>query len=201
MPDRNDRNPQKFENLEPRQSDGYSATGAWGWWWVWFIILVCAFIWFAGWGWGSHGGWWWGNRRVAERFGAATGQSYNGPVGTPVGNGQPAEAPVLVANNKREFEGRPLQVSEAPVLEKVNNDVFWVGSNSSSPLLVVVNPAGNSAPAANVSPGESVNLTGTVEKAPAADQAKKEWGLDNAGAQKLEQEGAYLSANRASKAR
>lgn len=215
MPDRNDRDHQRFENLEPRCSDGYQATGgAWAWWWVWFIIPVCAFIWFAGWGWGSHGGWWWGSRRLAGQYGGANGAVYNGPVGTPIGSGQGyngrgsgtagqagANAPaVLVASNKREFEGQPLQVRGAPVTKKISNDVFWVGSNSSAPLLVVINPPASQALAGKIAPGESVNVSGTVEKAPPAAEAEKDWGLDDVGTRRLEQEGAYLNATGASQA-
>ena len=221
MPGRNDRDQQRFENLEPLRSDGYRATdGRWGWLWVWFIILICAFIWFAGWGWGSYGGWWWGTRRpVAQQSaGGVNVGGYDGGVGTPVapvnrGNAGPANGPsntagtpgeagangaaAVVATNKREFEGRPLQASGVRVVKKVTSHVFWVGSNTSAPLLVVATVPGNAAPAANLKPGETVNVSGTVEKAPPAAQAEKNWGLDHTGAARLEQEGAYLNATEA----
>jgi hypothetical protein len=201
LPERNDRDHPRFENLEPRRSDGYRATGgAWAWWWGWFIILVCAFVWFGGWGWGSYGGWWWGNHRFAGRYSKVNVGGYNGPVGTPVGDGQSPQAAVLIASNKREFEGQSLQVSGASVTKRVNNDVFWVGSNSSAPLLVVISAPANPASARNVTAGESVNVSGTIEKAPPADEAKKDWGLDDAGTQRLEKEGAYLNATDASRA-
>lgn len=224
MPERNDQDRQRFENLEPRPSDEYTATGGiWAWWWVWFIILACAFIWFAGWGWGSRGGWLWGNRQpTAQRnAGGVNGPTYNGPVGTPVppANSGPAgapangsastagtagaagaNAPALTASNKREFEGKALEASGVPVLKKVTNHVFWVGpNNSAAPLLVVVSASGN-ALAANLQTGETVNVSGTVEKAPPAAKAEKNWGLDNTEAARLQQEGAYLNATQANPA-
>lgn len=212
MPGRNDRDQQKFENLQPRPSDGYRATGgAGGFWWVWFIILVCAFVWFAGWGWGSHGGWWWGTRRVTgPNAPAVNGRTYNGPTATPVapatgaantssasGGAGANSAAALLASNKRQFEGKPLQASGVPVVKKVTNDVFWVGSNASAALLVVAKVPGNQVSAAKVKPGESVNVSGTVEKAPPAAEAEKDWGLDRTEAARLEQEGAYLNATQA----
>lgn len=84
-----------------------------------------------------------------------------------------------------------------PVVKKVTNDVFWVGSNASAALLVVAKVPGNQVSAAKVKPGESVNVSGTVEKAPPAAEAEKDWGLDRTEAARLEQEGAYLNATQA----
>jgi hypothetical protein len=141
---------------------------------------------------------------AGRNAGAVSGKAYSGRTGTPVA---PAVAPVngaganavaaLAATNKREFEGKPLQASAVPVVKTVTNDVFWVGSNNAAPLLVVAKMSGNASPAAKLKAGETVNVRGTVEKAPPANEAAKNWGLDNAGTQRLEHEGAYLNADAA----
>jgi hypothetical protein len=211
-------NDPRLQNPEPPRYGRYRGGGAWAWWWIWFLVLFCAFIWFAGWGWGSYGGWWWGTRGNGPAYAGRTynsgangqaNKSMNNQGAVPAGeqsNGQPAEnagqqngsahAAILQASNKREFEGQSLELSDTPVLQKVSKDVFWIGQNKAAPLLVVISAQ---APApANVNQGESVNVTGTVEKAPPATEAKN-WGLDNAGIQRLEKEGAYVNASQATK--
>jgi hypothetical protein len=47
--------------------------------------------------------------------------------------------------------------------------------------------------------GDRVNVSGTVEKAPAADQAKQQWHLSDDAAKRLEQQGVYLSATQMEK--
>lgn len=84
------------------------------------------------------------------------------------------------------------------MVKKVNDNVFWVGSNNSAPMLVVGGVPGNATLASNLQTGKKVNVSGTVEKAPPAAEAEKNWGLDSTEAARLEQEGAYLNATQAS---
>jgi hypothetical protein len=205
LPDRND-----FDQ-DPRMNDPrltpngprYRRAGGsgWAWWWVWFLVLFCAFIWFAGWGWGNYGGWWWGTRGNGPTFAGRTYNSGNGPrvnnrgavpANTPT-NGA-SNATILQASNKRQFEGQPLELTNTPVIKTVSKEVFWVSPKNSAPLLVVAN--GNAAIHNAIRQGEAVDVTGTVEKAPAATDAK-DWGLDQAGIQRLEQQGVYVSASQA----
>ncbi len=53
--------------------------------------------------------------------------------------------------------------------------------------------------AANLADGDTLKLSGTVEKAPPANEAKQQWGLSDNGAQRLEQQGAYIQVAQVSK--
>lgn len=186
--------------LQPGMTNPRRSGGGWfAWWWIWLFIILCA-VWFAGWGWGGYGGWWWGNRGVypsAYRNGAVT------PPGTVAGaaggSGQlTASGPgmaILNATNKTASIGQSFAVNGAPIQKKLNDHALWVGQNSSTPMLVVLNGAADTAANANLAAGERVNVMGTVKKAPAPAAARKKWGLSQSGAQRLAQEGAYIEAN------
>lgn len=69
----------------------------------------------------------------------------------------------------------------------------------------MVNTQGNeaannsAASGADIKPGDRVNVTGTVEKAPSADTAKSQWGLSDAGVAQLEKEHAYIEVAQVTK--
>jgi hypothetical protein len=195
---------QQLEQLN-RERVGYSV--AW-WWWLWVLILI-AIVWFGGWGWGGYGGWWWAaNRRRTV------------VVVQPAGSG----IAVLNASNKAAFVGQQFDLSNVPVTKKVSNRVFWVGTNNSAPTLLVLTAAtGNGAQPSNATevsnnnhsantggagndtgssayngngtaPHQIISAKGTVEKAPEAEQAKREWNLSDSGTKRLENQGAYMQA-------
>lgn len=195
---------QQLEQLN-RERVGYPV--AW-WWWLWVLILI-AIVWFGGWGWGGYGGWWWAaNRRRTV------------VVVQPAGSG----IAVLNASNKAAFVGQQFDLSNVPVTKKVSNRVFWVGTNNSAPTLLVLtaatrngaqpsnatevsnnnhsantgvagNDTGSSAYNGNgTAPHQIISAKGTVEKAPEAEQAKREWNLSDSGTKRLENQGAYMQA-------
>lgn len=180
-----------------RDDIGRGGGAGWIWIWIWIIIIIILVVWFGGWGWGGYGGWWWGNRnvRVVQPLngnGNNAGAINNGAGAEPLptGNG----VAVLNATDKTPFVGKPFSVSNVPVQNKVNDHVLWVGSNNSTPMLVVLTGPGNNAANANISNGNRVDITGTVEKAPPKDQAQHNWQLGDDDANRLEQEGAYIQA-------
>jgi hypothetical protein len=85
------------------------------------------------------------------------------------------------------------------VLHGVSDTVLWVGPRDEQSLLVVLSGADNTTKNAGVGNGDRVNVSGTVEKAPAADQAKQQWHLSDDAAKRLEQQGVYLSATQMEK--
>lgn len=58
-------------------------------------------------------------------------------------------------------------------------------------LVVTNNPGANPVPIAT---GDVIAVSGTVEKAPPAAQAKNEWHLNDTGVQQLEAQQAYLQS-------
>lgn len=179
-PERRDLNEQAEIDRRP-----YAAGGWFAWWWVWFIIII-GFIWFAGWGWGGYGGWWWGRPRVEAVQPLTTGSG----------------VAVLTSSNKQSFVGQPFEIRDVLVRNKVNNQVLWIAANNTAPMLVVLpangnggaNPSesANATPSDSISQGNRIDVTGTVQKSPPADQVKQQWNLSDRDAQRLEQQGAYV---------
>ena len=68
----------------PARSNGRSL------FWIWIVLFIVAIIWFAGWGLGGYGGWWWGRThgptitQPANRGTGAGGTEPGAPAG---GNG------------------------------------------------------------------------------------------------------------------
>ena len=201
-----DPNQQKLnDELERRRLERRSA-GAWRgggwfyWWWAWLVIII-AIIWFGGWGWGGYGGWWWGGRSnaatVQGNYGGNYGGNYarNGLQG-PTGEG----VAILNSTDKQSFVGKPFAINDVQIQNKVNDQVLWIGgANNSATMLVVLNGPGNSTANANVGGGDHVNITGNVEKAPTAAQAKQTWHLSDDAAKQLEQQGVYVQASNVQK--
>jgi hypothetical protein len=185
------------------ERDDVGRGAGWLWIWIWVIIIIILVVWFGGWGWGGYGGWWWGNRGaiVQPLNGNGNGSGATGTNGVNGANGAAANVlpngpgvAVLNATDKQTFIGKPFQVNNVPVQNKVNDQVLWVGGNNSTPILVVLTGAGNSAANANISQGNNVDITGTVQKAPPKNQAQHNWQLSGDDANRLEQEGAYIQA-------
>lgn len=160
-----------YEAVEYRRRRGWIA-----WGWIWLLILICCFLWFAGWGWGGYGGWWGARQRYLGEQ-AITGSG----------------AAVLYSSTKADYVGQAFNLENAPVQHEINNRVFWVGSAHAAPMLVVVKTTRNSGKPA-IRSGERISISGIVEKAPPAAEAQHNWGLSNQGAQRLEQQQAYLQA-------
>lgn len=155
-----------------------SGGGRWVWLWIWVLIILVAFFWYAGWGWGGYGGWWGGRAHPTVTTGSGVA--------------------ILNSNNKVSYVGHHFDLRDARVQTAVTNTVFWVGNGRSQPMLLVITnaPAGGAAP---IAAGDLVATSGTVEKAPSAEQAQVDWHLNDSGARELEQQQAYLKSPYASK--
>ncbi len=166
-------------------------------WGVLWLILIGLFIWWAGWGWDGSGGWWWRNRARNDAPVGATGFTTETAFANTSGTG----IEVLNATNKRDFVGRPFQVNEVTVESTANGKALWIGSNRSSPMLTILKGPGNSLGNADIHAGDLVNVTGTVEKAPPAEEAQSQWQLSRNDLNRLEQEGVYIQAMEVTNAR
>lgn len=167
-----------------------------GWMWIALAIIIILVVWFGGFGWGTYGGWWWGNHArapLAAPPAVVTGE--------PVTATQPAPAnsaavisgsglQILASTNRQAMVGQRFVITNAPVQQKSGNRAFWISAANSAPMLVVLANGANG----NVQQGVRVNITGEVERAPTAAQAKHLWSLTDAQANQLEQQGAYVVA-------
>ena len=174
-------------------------------WWLgglglWVVVGFCvvALIWFAGWGFGGYGGWWWGPRTHQAKVARVNG-------GEAYGEG----TSVLNADNKQAFAGQPFSINDVAIVKKTSDGTFWIGSEGAMPLFVVLQGGqsnstnGNAAnsgnatvevPSGTIAVGNRVNITGTVERAPADPAAMKNWALSLSGASRLTREGVYVAA-------
>jgi hypothetical protein len=168
-----------------------------GWIWIWIVIIIILVIWFGGFGWGGYGGWWWGSRTHTAVL------PHNETGG--IGNAQPAPAgnnaalggggvQILTATNKQLFVNQGFDIRNVPVQQTNNNQAFWIGANNSDTMLVVLTGNQNNAANANIQQGQRVNVTGTIERAPSAAEAKRLWSLSDNDVNRLEQQGAYVQA-------
>jgi hypothetical protein len=185
-PDRND--------LERRRA---TAGAWWAWWWLW-LVIIAFIIWFGGWGWGPYGGWWgWGAPRNATVEPGPAGATATSKTPTPAPAGsslnQTSDAiAVLTSPAKQSYIGKKVQLKHVKV-QGASGKALWVGPSGSQKLLVVQQKEN---PHAGQPPQNSeVNVSGTVEKAPAANRAEKDWGLSGGDAQQVEKDGVYISAN------
>jgi hypothetical protein len=199
-----------YENLERSRRERGTRAAGFAWWWVFWGLISGLAMWGGGGGGGGSGGWWWGGR---ARTGPGSG--YTAPAGT--NNAAPANGnyagganqavttgagvAVLNATNKQSYVGKQFQVSDVPVQKKVNDHVLWIGARNATPMLLILSGNGNSAANAHIDKGSLISVTGTVQKAPPRSQAKSQWSLSGGGADRLEQQGAYIEATQVHAAR
>jgi hypothetical protein len=181
--------------------------GGWRWWWVWPIIFALVF-WWAGWGWGGTGGWWWGrvhsqNTAINAPAGARTTETLAN-----VGAEQPLTSAGAAAGgakitmagpgvriltspdtDKVIYVGQRFQASNVPVVKKVNARAMWIGQGNPM-LAIAVGPTRQTVE--DLKKGKEVNAEGTVRPAPTAAEAKHEWALSDKDASKLEDQKAYI---------
>lgn len=171
----------------------------WGWIWVLIVIIITLVIWFGGFGWGTSGGWW--ATRSAPRLAPAPNANLQQSP-APVTPGQQTNGAalngdgvqILTSPHKSALVGQPFDIRNVPVVEKDGNHALWIGANSVEPMLVVLVGADAANADAAAAQGSRVDVTGTVERAPSAENARRQWQLNAEGAKRLEQEGAYVQA-------
>lgn len=195
-PDEPRRDYRDYEDLKRARMERRTSTGAgFAWWWAFWIIIIGLAVWWAGWGWGGSGGWWWGNRTGAPAYGTPYG---NGRTTPPAANQAAINGPgldILNATDKNPYIGKPFEANDVPVQRQVNDHVLWVGANNATPMLLVLTGNGNTAANAHIGQGSLIDITGTVQKPPPQQQAQQQWSLNDDGAKRLEQQGAYIQAN------
>jgi hypothetical protein len=188
-----------------------ASRGGWRWWWIWPVVIALV-LWWAGWGWGGTGGWWFGRTnikqnsaipapagsRTTETIANAGAKQPLTNAGADAGGARPQDqmvgpgVQILQAQNKRAYIGKEFLASDVPVQQKASDRAVWIGGNNT--MLAVV-PRNSDKAADNTTPGRLVNAKGTVEKAPSAAKAKREWSLSDEDASRLEQEGAYIQVS------
>lgn len=179
--------------------------GGWRWWWIWPVIIALA-VWWAGWGWGGTGGWWWGRSAHSEVIPAPPGAKTTNTLanagaqptaGKTLGGGpQPMSGDglqIITAEDKQPLVGHKLAANDLPVYQMVTDRVLWIGEKY--PILAVV--AGNG-PTTGISRGKLVDAIGTVKKAPPASRARRDWKLDAGDTSRLEKQGVYLDVSQLS---
>ncbi|HEX5234834.1 MAG TPA: hypothetical protein VFW25_05830 [Silvibacterium sp.] len=197
-PQRNFPNPPLRD--DSKVADEVGARARYGWVWIVIVILFVLAIWFGVFGWGAYGGWW-GGHKVNPPL--AQPQSVNN--GQPAANEQPAPATsaavlggsgvqALTSTDKAGLVGQSFDISNVQVQQKSRNGAFWIGANKTAPMLVVLNRGARNSTWASIAPSNRVNITGVIERAPSAAQARRLWSLNNAQTNRLEQEGAYVQA-------
>jgi hypothetical protein len=170
-----------------------------GWIWIWIAIIVILVIWFGGFGWGGYGGWWWSNRPRTALVGPNPAKGGLSPNGQPAPAGAAAAVTgsgvqILTATNKQLYISQPFAISNVPVQKTANDRAFWIGANDNDTMLVVLTGNQNNTGNSNIQNGVRVNINGTVERAPSANQAKRMWSLSDDNAKKLEQQRAFVQA-------
>lgn len=142
------------------------------------VIAVVAFLF----GWGGSGGYWWHNQATPTVSSASRHLTGSGIA-------------VLDAADKQPFIGKTFQLSNVPIQRKVSNRMFWIGSNSQTPMLVVLN--GNQDHPAqfdSLHTGSAVDVAGTVTKAPSTPDAASQWQLSDPDVAQLDKDGVYILA-------
>lgn len=155
---------------------------AFAWWWVVLTAAVIFGLAWAIWGWSGTGGWW------------SAGRVKNQPPPNVSQRAQPMiqgmGVEILTALNRRPFIGRNFQVTTVPVISKTSSRAVWIGTKTTPPMLLILN--GNSAANSNIVKGSLLDVTGTVEKAPPAAEAQRQWNLSGSATSDLEMQGAYI---------
>lgn len=159
---------------------------AFAWWWIFLLAVLILALWWAIWGWAGTGGYWWAGRAASKP--TVTRQ-------TPVPEIRGMGLEILTATDRRPFVGRSFQVSTVPVINKTNDQAVWIGTKTTPPMLLILGN-GASPPNTTIVAGSLLDVTGTVDKAPPAAQAKSQWNLSTKAASQLENQGVYIQATR-----
>lgn len=189
----------QLENLEQQLRDQRpSVRPVWRSLWIWPVLVVLVgLLWWGFWG----GGWFWnrvhegGNNVRPTANNQLSLQNGDQPVTTTKQNDNRTAA-LLNSTDKQQFIGQSLEIVRTPVLQRVSDSMFWLGSKDDpAPVLVVMAGRAQNAKNANLHEGETMNVVGQVQKAPTVQQATKGWHLSHSSAQRLQQEGAYIEAS------
>lgn len=112
------------------------------------------------------------------------GSSNNGSGGGQVG----------VGGGPGDILDKQIRIVSAPVQSVVNDQIFWIGTSENQRLLVVLEsdtiPQISTKQNINISPGNTITLTGAVKKLPSTQEMQNQWNIgekEAAGFAKTEQ--------------
>ena len=169
------------DNLRYERAVDPTVHGGWRWIWVWPLIAAL-FLWWAGWGWGGSGGWWFAHLH-SENHVADSGGSR-----APLQQADTARD-ILASRDKVMFIGQRFEANNIPVQKRVNSRVIWIGADN--PMLAIM-PGTPSDVVKNAAAGKEIDVAGVIKQAPAPDQAKQQWALNDQDMLQLERQGAYI---------
>lgn len=141
------------------------------------LVAILAF-WYIGFGWGDSGGWLWGARVMPE-----------------TNDGQLNGSGVAILNvaDKQEYIGQGFAIQNVAVDRRVSSNVLWIGSwHNSLPMLLIL--PSDHAPGSRAQPGQLLDVTGKIVRAPSPDQAKRQWNLSGDDLEQLQAEGVFIQA-------
>jgi hypothetical protein len=123
--------------------------------------------------------------------GPAADPSAVGTSGTASRPGRPlTQIADLVVEN---VTGRQATLEGVPVLQVTSPRTFWIGEGDES-AFVVLDPDVKRGPDVRIAPGQRVTLVGLVRPAPPVSDAMRQWAIDAATAESLQERGTYLHA-------
>jgi hypothetical protein len=122
----------------------------------------------------------------------------------------------LLNGNQQQMVGRAAELRNVKVLQNAGRNAFWIGTSNDEKLLVVPpstpadysnagekneNPAFNQGAVSSRQthvehPGETVNVSGTIQKLPSEHEAMNRWNLSSSEAAMLGNQHVYLAATR-----
>jgi hypothetical protein len=121
----------------------------------------------------------------------------------------------LLNGNQEQMVGRTAELKNVKVLHDVGRSAFWIGTGGSTKLLVIPqennaadysnagekneHPSGNEGAVSSrqthtEQPGQTLNITGKIEKLPNEHDAMKRWNLSSSEAAMLGDQHVYLAA-------
>jgi hypothetical protein len=102
---------------------------------------------------------------------------------------------IVNAQNPTSYVGQPATFANVQVQSVSGDRAFWVGPNPNQQLFVAIDDAtaGRSENQIQVAPGQSVTLSGVIQKIPSAGQIPPDWGL-NVGNGTAPNQQVYLQA-------
>ncbi len=121
----------------------------------------------------------------------------------------------LLNGNQEQMVGRTAELKDVKVLQNVGRNAFWIGTSNSEKLLVVPkdnnpsdysnagekneHPSGNEGAVSSrqthqEQPGETVKVSGTIQKLPSEHDAMKRWNFSSSEAAMLGDQHVYLAA-------
>src|SRR5687768_9716324 len=88
--------------------------------------------------------------------------------------------------------GRRASLERVEIRQVVGPRTFWFGPADQPPAFAVLDPDVRQDAGVRIAPGARVTLIGLVRPSPAAEQAMRQWRLDEPTARVVEERGTYL---------